>query len=333
MKDLISVVIPAYNAEKFIGGCLEKLLKQDYENIEVVVVNDGSKDATLDIASEFAKKDKRVRVLSQENSGSSVARINGLNHSNGKYVLFLDSDDFFADGAITRLLEIAQKYDTDLIKFRYQTYPELVAQPLIIKNCHDEVVIRKDEFKDKVYPLFIKSYALNANGTLMLKREKFKIKDVNSYYKLRFAEDMKLSIELFDIAQSVTIIPDILYNYFTNYSSTTKSSNIDKILYNLNDFITVYSSLYDNIIKWNMDDAITIKEIDLKILREIANFYSKILSTDDKAYLEENKEKITSLIYSELVNNAIKNIKEEELDKNYLYYDFLIKIYRRERLL
>lgn len=329
MEDLVSIIIPAYNAEKFIGECLEKVLEQDYENIEVVVMNDGSSDSTLEIATRYSKIDSRIKVYSQENSGSSVARINGAMKSNGKYILFLDSDDFFMKDAISKLVNVAHKYDTDLIKFRLQRYPECTPQPLIIGNKEEDVVVYKEEFKEKIYPLFINTYNLNPNGTLMVKRSCFKIKDVESYYKLRFAEDLKLSLELFDNALSVTIISDVLYNYFTNYSSATKSNNIDKILYNMGNFITVYSLMYKYLEKWKIDTEENLKKLNLKVLREIATFYTKIKLSDDVEFIENNKEKIKNMIYSDIVLNAIDSVNEEDLDKNDKYYNSLIAIYKK----
>lgn len=333
MEELVSVIIPAYNADKFIGECLERVLKQSYTNIEVIVMNDGSNDSTLDIAQSFAKKDNRVKVFSQENSGSSVARINGVKNATGKYILFLDSDDFFVDDAIARLVEVAKKYDTDLIKFRLQRYPACVPQDIIIPNQPDELVIKKCDFKEKVYPLFISSYNLNTNGTLMVKRECFKVEDIDSYYKLRFAEDMKLSLELFDNVSSVTFITDVLYNYFINYSSTTKSNNIDKILYNLDNFVKVYSKLYEYLKKWDMYTKENIKTLDIKVLNEIAVFYTKVKYSEDKEYIAKNKEKIKDAIYSKMVLKAIDNLSEDDFNKEYKYYESLLQVYRKEVLI
>ena len=193
----------------------------------------------------------------------------------------------------------------------------------------EDVVVYKEEFKEKIYPLFINTYNLNPNGTLMVKRSCFKIKDVESYYKLRFAEDLKLSLELFDNALSVTIISDVLYNYFTNYSSATKSNNIDKILYNMGNFITVYSLMYKYLEKWKIDTEENLKKLNLKVLREIATFYTKIKLSDDVEFIENNKEKIKNMIYSDIVLNAIDSVNEEDLDKNDKYYNSLIAIYKK----
>ena len=93
MEKLISVIIPCYNAEKCLSIPLNSLLEQSYKNLEIIIVNDGSKDGTLEVANRYATLDGRIRVITQENAGVSVARNNGVKVSNGDYIMFLDADD------------------------------------------------------------------------------------------------------------------------------------------------------------------------------------------------------------------------------------------------
>lgn len=93
-SDLISIVVPVYNAEKYLEKCINSILNQSYTNIELVLVNDGSIDNSFQIMEKFSKADKRVVVISQKNSGVSAARNNGIKHSSGKYISFVDADDY-----------------------------------------------------------------------------------------------------------------------------------------------------------------------------------------------------------------------------------------------
>ena len=92
MNDLITVMIPAYNAQKYIGRCIESLIEQTYKDIEILIVNDGSKDSTKSICEEFSQKDARVRLVNQENGGEGAARNTGLREARGKYLTFVDAD-------------------------------------------------------------------------------------------------------------------------------------------------------------------------------------------------------------------------------------------------
>ena len=91
---LISLVVPVYNCEKYVGECIESILSQDYSNIELILVNDGSKDNSKNVIEDYSKKDKRIKIINQENSGVSSARNNGMKISKGKYIGFIDADDY-----------------------------------------------------------------------------------------------------------------------------------------------------------------------------------------------------------------------------------------------
>ena len=90
----ISVIIPVYNVEKYLRECLDSLLNQTFKDIEIICVNDGSTDGSLNILNEYASKDSRFIIINQNNQGLSAARNNGLNVAKGDYVAFLDSDDY-----------------------------------------------------------------------------------------------------------------------------------------------------------------------------------------------------------------------------------------------
>ena len=95
LECLISVIIPVYNSEKYIAKCLESVINQSYHNIEILLIDDGSKDLSLSIIDYYAKMDDRIRIISNlENKGISYVRQLGLNLSKGKYIIYIDSDDY-----------------------------------------------------------------------------------------------------------------------------------------------------------------------------------------------------------------------------------------------
>ena len=115
MSPKISVIVPAYNAEKTIERCLKSILKQTYHNLEVIVVNDGSKDSTELILSRIEKNDVRVHLITIENGGVSHARNVGIDNASGEYITFVDSDDYIDEEMYTSLMELIQKYDIGII--------------------------------------------------------------------------------------------------------------------------------------------------------------------------------------------------------------------------
>ena len=114
---LVSVVIPTYNAEKYINECLEASIRQSYKNIEILVVDDGSKDSTMEICKLYADKDPRIRLFTHENAGVSTARNRGIRHAKGDYIVFFDADDYPEDDLIQSYLEAREQWKDKQIAF------------------------------------------------------------------------------------------------------------------------------------------------------------------------------------------------------------------------
>ena len=115
-QPLISVIIAVYGVEKYIAQCLESVINQTYKNLEIIVVNDGTKDRSADIAKEYAAKDSRIKVYDFKNGGLSVARNRGLEIATGEYISYLDSDDWLDTKMYETLLEAAMKNEADMVK-------------------------------------------------------------------------------------------------------------------------------------------------------------------------------------------------------------------------
>lgn len=119
----LSIIIPVYNAENYLRKCLDSLLNQNTKYaFEVILVNDGSKDNSLNILEEYSKKDSKFKIITQENKGISGARNTGLNNSSGKYVGFIDNDDYITDNYIQKLLDRALTCDADIVKCNYTNF-------------------------------------------------------------------------------------------------------------------------------------------------------------------------------------------------------------------
>ena len=116
MDELISVIVPVYNAEKYIEHCIQSLLEQTYKNFELILVNDGSKDRSLELCKAFAEKDRRVKVYDRQNGGASAARNTGLERMEGQYVVFVDSDDYVSKSYLENLYLAAKSSHYDIVQ-------------------------------------------------------------------------------------------------------------------------------------------------------------------------------------------------------------------------
>ena len=122
MNPAISVIIPVYNTSKYLPQCLESILSQSLKDIEIICVDDGSTDKSLEILKEFSNKDTRIQIYCQENKGGGSARNLGISHARGEYLLFLDSDDYFDEVFFETLYSVAEKDNSDITICEYKLY-------------------------------------------------------------------------------------------------------------------------------------------------------------------------------------------------------------------
>ncbi len=151
----VSVVIPVYNSSQYLPQCLDSLLKQTYQNMEILCVNDGSTDGSLEILEQFAQKDERIKIFTKENEGKGAAsaRNMGLANATGKYVHFLDSDDFFEPNMFEEMVGKAEKTDADVVICRVDCYDDMNKR--IIGNFNSinfQYIPDKDPFSYKDCP-------------------------------------------------------------------------------------------------------------------------------------------------------------------------------------
>ena len=114
MNELISIIIPIYNVEKYLHCCINSVIRQTYKNLEIILIDDGSPDNCGKICDEYAKKDNRIKVIHKENGGLSSARNAGLDIAKGEYISFVDSDDYVAENFIEKLYKLCKENDADI---------------------------------------------------------------------------------------------------------------------------------------------------------------------------------------------------------------------------
>ena len=141
----VSIVVAVYNVEKYVSKCIESILKQTFTDFELLLVNDGSKDSSLSILKEYALKDSRIDIIDKPNGGLSDARNTGMRKAQGKYIYFVDGDDFIEETLVEKCVNKLEETDSDMVMFDiYQYYLE-TGKKEIIANPFDE---------DKIYSIF-----------------------------------------------------------------------------------------------------------------------------------------------------------------------------------
>lgn len=212
----ISIIVPVYNVNKYLGECLDSILKQSYTNFELICIDDGSTDSSPEILEKYASQDNRITVISKENGGLASTRNKGLSVARGRYVLFLDSDDTIKDQSLKHLITLANQYDSDIVVFGIDAnhFPVPGGAPKWIENKNP---------KDAVWVWsFFASMIFDVNGTFpfavrdLIRRDFLRKNDIWFAEDFRFGEDTIFQFELFSNADNVVFIPDKLYNYRIN---------------------------------------------------------------------------------------------------------------------
>ncbi len=158
---MISVIVPVYNVEEYLEECLESIRKQTYQNIEVILVNDGSTDGSKEICERYCQQDPRFRLINKENQGLSIARNRGVKESNGEYIMFVDSDDVVKENIVEVLLSY-MKADVDLVECNLtQNKEELQKNKpirVVFEGNSPESIIKCIAFKEVKFCAFTKLY-------------------------------------------------------------------------------------------------------------------------------------------------------------------------------
>lgn len=214
-EELISVIVPVYNVEKYLNKCVESIINQSYKNLQIILIDDGSKDKSGKICDEYAKKDKRIEVTHKENAGVSAARNTGVEKAKGEWITFVDADDWIEKGLCSILYIKARQNDCEIAMCGYSR----------VVGSSSEVI----NFKEKETILNSKEYliaALNPQTGVGFCHTKLIKKTVIN--EIRFQEKLKVGEDAIYnemIAKNITkaiYVKEPLYNYRINMNSVVK---------------------------------------------------------------------------------------------------------------
>lgn len=215
-NDLISVIIPIYNSEKTIASTLDSILKQKYKNIEIICVNDGSKDNSLQILNNYKEIDSRVKIIDKQNSGVSDTRNIGINHAKGRFLTFADADDYINENMYEIMLNrlIQDKSQIAMCSFKQINVNSEEEMPL---PWSDGTVLNKKNIIDELIPNLMLSKCRGVTWNLLIDTlnapKTFMPKEID------FQEDLIFCIDLFLKSKSISVVNISLYNYVRHENS------------------------------------------------------------------------------------------------------------------
>lgn len=297
-KSLVSIIVPVYNTSSKMNKCIDSLINQSYKNIEIILVDDGSTDNSGNLCDTYASKDNRIGVIHKSNGGVSSARNVGLKCATGKYIMFVDSDDYTDEKSCEVMVGAIEKYDVDMVVSSYNTvYNGKVMKHICPEKVYDSVASMKDDFR-----LIYLDCFLNSPWNKLFKKEYItKGFDENMGY----FEDYYFVLDYMDNIKNIVTIDTPLYYYIEDTgNSLTKVFREDtfdvfpKIYLRQKEFCNKYfGNEFDN-------------ELKSSLLYGFYNTAQKLI------YSKESKDNKIKMLNSWLNNPIIKT----NIDENFINY-------------
>lgn len=304
---LISIIIPCYNSENTIKKCLNSIINQTYKNIEIICINDGSVDNTLNILRKYQSKDSRIKIINNTNNGVSYSRNCGLEIAKGDYVTFIDSDDFIDLNAIINIVDILKNNSIDVLRYNFVVKN---SKNFYNNNLYDfaDCLIDVEENRNILYK---KMFTINNIPTLcwLLFIKKDIAKKVRFDTNISFLEDTIFYYNLFNLIKNIYFLDKKYYNYIIYKKSLTR--NVDRVSKNIENILYVN----DLFRKDKKIEKELIVDINTNHLNMIARMLPTVYSYDKRKYKD---------IY--------RNISKQEAFINILKYNDLNQIEFKKRI-
>lgn len=295
---MISIVIPIYNQEKYLDKCLQSIKNQAFKELEVILIDDGSTDNSLEICQEYVKKDPRFKVYSYENGGLSEARNRGIELATKSLITFVDADDWLDEKAIEVLYNTLQRHDADISCCGYYLFSETETEP--VWNSHKEVVWTREE---ALQAIFVGKEMKDFAWGKLYKTEFFnEIRFPKDWY----FEDITTTYKTFNRAKKVVKIeePLLFYRQHDTSINSSKTKTVKKAL----DYYFSLAETYD-FVKNNPKSVVDSRRVKAELQRRMYRSQKQLIKWYS-IYSPEYKEFVTK---SKAHHRAL--LKEVEVSK------------------
>lgn len=284
MQPLISVIVPIYNVAPYLHECIDSIINQTYKNIEVILVDDGSTDNSGKICDEYAKKDRRMVVIHQENQGVNLARTNGLNIAKGDYIGYVDGDDWIEpemyEHLLNKILETdADFIDSGLIKQDKNKKISYLPKRKSSKTINLDIDIRYKIIKNLLIDNISNSYYITPNiCSKLIKKDIQKKAQQKVGNNITHGEDLICTLYLLEFSSKIAYTNKYYYNYRFREGSITKQNNLVEIIPEL---IKMMNEVYNFINKHNYNCK---QFVNHRIIKSLLLYSNKCKQNDLKKY-------------------------------------------------
>ena len=291
-NELISIIVPIYNTEKYLGQCLDSILNQTYTNFEVLLVNDGSTDSSGMICQEYVENDSRFRYFEKDNGGVASARNLGLERSGGAYITFIDSDDWVEPNYLDVLYTALKENDTDVAISTYKRFAQDGVFYLRSYSREDDEFLNigtrsRDSFLEILPRLGELDHSFYSISSKLIKREI--IGNLLFDEQISYAEVLNFFFYLYLGVESVVFVRDYTYVYRTHDASTSQNVNELQALQELE----IYKKMFQQIDRMGLPTFHYFKRMENVVTYRISGFPTSKAIREYESFVSEVREMVT----------------------------------------
>ncbi|MBO1579737.1 glycosyltransferase [Bacillus sp. XF8] len=326
MSKKVSVIIPVYNAEKYITQCIESLLNQTLQECEFIFINDGSIDNSREIIEGYKQVDDRITLINQENQGVSIARNMGLQLAAGEYVGFVDADDYIDKDMYETLYNSVKQSNCDVVISNFKG--EMEGHKVIIKYPFPiDIVLKKDYIEQEILPYFLKADNLNTVVNKIYRNSLIKENNVKFPSGIALGEDGMFNVEFFSIATHMKYIDYVGYHYREVAGSATRDTSKKDYFKRA---VEVYNMELPKTYTGKVD-KVKIRELkSIKFINSVISYIYIYFEPSKDIRFSKRYKYVKNMVRNKYVREALPLYYGEAYSKLGRYEKFLINMMKRK---
>ena len=301
----ISAIMPVYNVEKFVGKCIESLQKQTFSDFELIAVDDGSPDRSGEICEEYAAKDPRIKVIHQKNAGAPAARNAAIEIARGKYLYFMDSDDWAEETMFEDMYAAAEANNAQLVVagFYIDTYYSDTEYYSQEQTCPSHVFSSQEDFRRNAYKLFDRNL-LYTPWNKLFSHEYIKEKGIR--FRNVFWDDFPFNLDVIRDVERVVLLENEYYHFMRARAESETAKYRSDMYAKREEEHGWMTDLYDY---WNLSDEKSNEMIQRRYIERVIGCVENVTNPACTLSAKEKKAEIKKIISSDRVRKAIKEAK------------------------
>lgn len=322
----VSVIMPVYNAEKYLSKSIESMLSQSLKEIELILVNDGSKDNSLEICREYEKKDNRITVINKKNGGACIARNTGIEKARGKYIQLVDADDYIESNMLEEQYNLGEKTDAQVVMCGMKFDVHQKNGQIVISEAHYKDIVLRSQ--DDIKPIFMDLFdnlLFNYTHNKLYNTEFLRSNNLNFIEWLPIDQDTNFNIDVFRVLDRLTISTKSYYHYVKTFEETIVSR------YHSNKFEVRtfrYDRLKQLLIDWDIYNETNKKQLASMYIHYVIECFEMFNHEKCQLSIDEKKKEIRNILKTMQVKEAINEI---EFTNSY-YTNLVYKSMKKNRI-